>query len=504
MNNPDQVAASQLAGGIAGLLNALLDFLRRLFQPRRKSPIPIEHVVVLMFENRSFDHMLGFLPGGGGLAGDEFNLVDPAAPNSEQVKVNKAAEYITAVDPAHDFISVHTQLYGGPGPATEPAPMSGFVKAYIDQTHGDIQAGKKIMECFDPQKLPALSTLAQEFCLCSRWFSSIPGPTWPNRFFVHAASSDGKVTNDLTHLFGMKTIYDSLSASGISWNIYFNDIPQSLALERLWGKLDHFKPFYQFRTDVKNGSLANYTFIEPRYFSFFEWKANDQHPPHDIKQGEYLIAELYETIRSSPLWEKTLLVVLFDEHGGFYDQIPPSGGVLNPDGQNSSQPPFDFTRLGVRVPAILVSPYIEKGVVDSTVYEHSSVAATLKRLFNLPTFLNARDEAASTFEKNLTRSAPRTDAPLTLPVPGTPDEIRSSRQLMRSDPHARAAQGLVDQAAVSQEPLSEFQETLVVLADRINTRGQALAISPAQPAPPRTEHEGAQHVQDAMGRFLIP
>jgi len=504
MNNPDQVAASQLAGGIAGLLNALLDFLRRLFQPRRKSPIPIEHVVVLMFENRSFDHMLGFLPGGGGLAGDEFNLVDPAAPNSEQVKVNKAAEYITAVDPAHDFISVHTQLYGGPGPATEPAPMSGFVKAYIDQTHGDIQAGKKIMECFDPQKLPALSTLAQEFCLCSRWFSSIPGPTWPNRFFVHAASSDGKVTNDLTHLFGMKTIYDSLSASGISWNIYFNDIPQSLALERLWGKLDHFKPFYQFRTDVKNGSLANYTFIEPRYFSFFEWKANDQHPPHDIKQGEYLIAELYETIRSSPLWEKTLLVVLFDEHGGFYDQIPPSGGVLNPDGQNSSQPPFDFTRLGVRVPAILVSPYIEKGVVDSTVYEHSSVAATLKRLFNLPTFLNARDEAASTFEKNLTRSAPRTDAPLTLPVPGTLDEIRSSRQLMRSDPHARAAQGLVDQAAVSQEPLSEFQETLVVLADRINTRGQALAISPAQPAPPRTEHEGAQHVQDAMGRFLIP
>ena len=504
MNNPDQVAASQLAGGIAGLLNALLDFLRRLFQPRRKSPIPIEHVVVLMFVNRSFDHMLGFLPGGGGLAGDEFNLVDPATPNSEQVKVNKAAEYITAVDPAHDFISVHTQLYGGPGPATEPAPMSGFVKAYIDQTHGDIQAGKKIMECFDPQKLPALSTLAQEFCLCSRWFSSIPGPTWPNRFFVHAASSDGKVTNDLTHLFGMKTIYDSLSASGISWNIYFNDIPQSLALERLWGKLDHFKPFYQFRTDVKNGSLANYTFIEPRYFSFFEWKANDQHPPHDIKQGEYLIAELYETIRSSPLWEKTLLVVLFDEHGGFYDQIPPSGGVLNPDGQNSSQPPFDFTRLGVRVPAILVSPYIEKGVVDSTVYEHSSVAATLKRLFNLPTFLNARDEAASTFEKNLTRSAPRTDAPLTLPVPGTPDEIRSSRQLMRSDPHARAAQGLVGQAAVSQEPLSEFQETLVALADRINTRGQALAISPAQPAPPRTEHEGAQHVQDAMGRFLIP
>jgi len=501
MNNPDQATASQPAGGIASLLNALLDFLRGLFQPARKSTTPIEHVVVLMFENRSFDHMLGFLPGGGGLTGDEFNLVNPADPSSERVNVNKAAEYITPVDPGHDFVPVHTQLYGGPGHGTDPAPMNGFVKAYIDQTGGDIQAGKQIMECFDPEKLPALSTLAHEFCLCNRWFSGIPGPTWPNRFFVHAATSDGKVTNDLTHLFGMKTIYDSLSASGVSWNIYYNDIPQSLSLERLWVKLDHFKPFYQFRTDVKKGTLPNYSFIEPRYFSFLQWKANDQHPPHDLKQGEYLLAELYETIRSSPLWEKTLLVVLFDEHGGFYDQIPPPGGVPNPDGQNSSQPPFDFTHLGVRVPAILVSTYIEKGVVDSTVYEHSSVAATLKRLFNLPAFLTARDGAASTFEKNLTRSAPRTDAPLKLPLPGTPDEIRLSRELLRFEPPARPAQGLSAQAAASQEPLSEFQETLVALADRITTRGRAVGIPQAQPAPPRTEHEGAQYVQDAIGRL---
>jgi phospholipase C len=501
MNNPDRAAASQPAGGIAGLLDALLDFLRRLFQPSRKSTTLIEHVVLLMYENRSFDHMLGFLPRGGGLTGDEFNLVDPANLGSEQVKVNKAADYITRVDPGHEFLAVHTQLYGGPGPGIDPAPMSGFVKAYIGQTGGDLQAGKKIMECFDPQKLPALSTLAQEFCLCNRWFSSIPGPTWPNRFFVHAATSDGKVINDPTHLFDMKTIYDSLSASGVSWNIYYNDIPHSLALERLWTKLDHFKPFHQFRTDVKNGALASYTFIEPRYFSFFEWKANDQHPPHDMKQGEYLLAELYETIRNSPLWEKTLLVVLFDEHGGFYDQISPPGGVPNPDGQNSGQPPFDFTHLGVRVPAILVSPYIEKGVIDSTVYEHSSVAATLKRVFNLPAFLTARDAAASSFEKNLTRSAPRTDAPLTLPLPGTPAEIRSSRQLLRSDSRARPAQGVAGEAAVSQEPLSEFQETLVVLADRINARDQAVGIPPAQIAPPRTEQDGAQHVQDAMRRL---
>lgn len=497
MHQPEQAAASQPAGGIAGLWKALLDFLRRLFQPAPKPGAPIEHVVVLMFENRSFDHMLGFLPDGG-LTGEEFNLVNPADLNSERVKVNQGAGSITFTDPEHTFEAVHTQLFGGAGPATDPAPMCGFVKACIDQTKGDIQAGMKIMECFDPQKLPALSTLAREFCLCNRWFSSIPGPTWPNRFFVHAASSDGRVTNDLTHPYNMRTIYDSLSASNLSWRIYYNDIPQSLALERLWVQLDRFKPFHQFLTDVKTGALASYTFIEPRYFNFFEWKANDQHPPHDIQQGEYLLAEIYEALRSSPLWEKTLLVVLFDEHGGFYDHISPPGGVPNPDGKNSSQPPFDFTRLGVRVPAILVSPYIEKGVVDATPYEHSSVASTLKKLFKLPAFLNARDGAANTFEKNLTRSAPRPDAPLSLPLPGTPDEIRVSRQLLRSDPRQSPPQSL---APASQEPLSEFQETLVALADRINARSQAVGAPPVTPAPPQTEQEGAQYVQAAMGRL---
>jgi phospholipase C len=505
MANTDQATGRGTGGmlsGFAGIISLLSLFLRRLVGFPNRLPTPIEHVIVLMYENRSFDHMLGFLPDGDGLSGDEFNLVDPFNPASEKVLVSKGAGYVDTVDPAHDFLSVATQLYGEPGQVSDPAPMSGFVKAFVKQSGGDVQNGKKIMQCFDPDQLPALRTLAQEFCLCNRWFSGLPGPTWPNRFFAHSATSDGRVDNDVLHPFNMKTIYNSIAENGRSWNIYFNDFPQSLALRRLWSSIDHFRPMYQLHNDVQNGKLANYVFIEPRYFSFFEWQANDQHPPHDVRQGEYLLAEVYETLRNSPVWEKALLVVLYDEHGGFYDEVSPPTGVPNPDGQNSTTPSFDFTRLGVRVPALLVSPYIEKGRVDSTVYEHSSLAATAKKLFNLSGFLTARDRAANTFDENLTRRTPRPDAPLSLPVPGTPAEAQASRQLLRTDPRQRAALGLMDTSKASQEPLSEFQETLVELANQLGAQLPTAAPPLVQPAAPANENAAAQHVQDTLGRIL--
>src|SRR5512140_2812012 len=392
---------------------------------------PIEHVIVLMLENRSYDHMLGYLPNGHGLAGDEFNLVDPSDPTSERVQVSNKADYISA-NPGHEFESVEKQLYGEAGSVLEPAPMNGFVAAHIVKEKGDVELGKKIMECFDPVKIPALTTLAREFCVCDRWFSAVPGPTWLNRFFAHSATSDGMIVDTVRHNYRMKTIFDTLGKNGLSWNIYYGDIPQSLVLEHHWGALEHFKRFEKFYEDMEKGELATYSFIEPRFMNFHEWKANDQHPPHDVRLGEYLIAEVYDTLRNSPLWEKCLLIVLYDEHGGFYDHVPPPGSVPSPDGKRSKKPSFDFTRLGVRVPAVLVSPYVEKGQVDSTVYEHSSLPATLRTLFNLPDGLTARDKAANTFEKNLSRSTPRSDTPLTLPVPGEPEESRSHRELLRT------------------------------------------------------------------------
>jgi Phosphoesterase family len=217
-----------------------------------------------------------------------------------------------------------------------------------------------------------------------------------------------------------------------------------------------------------------------------------------VRQGEYLIAEVYETLRNSRFWETSLLVVPYDEHGGFFDRVSPPESVPSPDGKKSRHPFFDFTRLGIRVPAVIVSPFVEKGQVDSTVYEHSSVPATIKTLFGLPEGLTARDRAANTFEKILTRTIPRLDTPLTLPVPGEPDEIRRHRELLHEDVLEKWRRGEVDQAEMSQEPLSAFQGSLVELTHRIikKARGRLPA------ARIQTEHEAAVHIHENLARFL--
>jgi phospholipase C len=306
------------------------------------------------------------------------------------------------------------------------------------------------------------------------------------------------IVDTAKHDYKMKTIYDALGENGLSWNIYYGDVPQSIILQHHWRTLDHFKRFEKYYADLEKGDLATYSFIEPRYLSFHEWKATDQHPPHDVKLGEYLIAEVYDTLRNSQYWEKSLLVVLYDEHGGFFDRVPPPDSVPSPDGKKSKHPPFDFTRLGVRVPAILVSPFVEKGQVDSTIYEHSSLPATIKTLFNLPESLTARDKAANTFEKNLSRSIPRSDTPLTLPVPGEPEEIRHHRALLRTDALEKWHRGEVEQAEMSQEPLSTFQEALVGLGHLLNKKTH----KKARATPIQTEHEAAVHISESLARFL--
>jgi hypothetical protein len=191
-------------------------------------------------------------------------------------------------------------------------------------------------------------------------------------------------------------------------------------------------------------------------------------------------------------------VVLYDEHGGFYDKVSPPTGVPNPDGKVSQNPAFDFTRLGVRVPAVLASPWIEKGSVDPTPYEHSSLAATLKALFGLPGFLTARDKAANTFEKNLSRTTPRADAPVALPMPGDPAEARRHRGLMRNGPLA----DLLEQAAGSgpkpAAQLAEHHQMLLSLSERL--KGGLAQTLPALVG--QSEHDAAVNILNSVKRFL--
>jgi len=460
----------------------------------------IEHIIVLMMENRSFDHMLGYLPGGDKLSGKEYNLVNPADPASEKVFVSDDSGYITALNPLHDVVSVEKQEYGDVGKIVSPAPMNGFVKVQIENAKGDVAEGKKIMRCFDPARIPALTTLAREFVLCDHWHASVPGPTWLNRFFAHAATSDGVSSDDPTHVYKMKTLFDLLFENGHTWNVYYGDIPQCIILQHGGDALGHFKKFYHFYKDLQQGELAEYTFIEPRFIDFHHWKATDQHPPHDVRLGEYLIAEVYEALRASSYWEKSLLVVLYDEHGGFFDHIPPPDPVANPDGKVANTPPFDFTRLGVRVPAILVSPWVEKGKVDSTIYEHASIPATVRSVFDLPKALTARDRKANTFEKNLSRTTPRKDTPTTLPVPGKPREIHHHRRLLRANEIEEKLLLFFVPHLKSKAELTLFQQSLVGLADRLNDEVDA-GVSKRFGKVTR-EHEAAIHVYGSLKRYM--
>jgi phospholipase C len=415
----------------------------------------IEHVFVLMLENRSFDHMLGFAGIHGidaktgeptavdGLGGSEFNRL----PSGADIVVGRGADWIMGADPGHEFGHVLEQLCGvgaayAPGSAYPPINNSGFAASFAAQDPGHDPA--TVMQCFRPEQVPVLVALATSFGVCDRWFSSLPGPTWPNRLFLHAASSSGLDSSPVgvEHLsavlegykFRNGTIYDRLSAAGLKWHIVEGDeLPQSLTLAGLIDSAlqDHFWDMQEFAAALSTpGFVDNYVFIEPDYghvlYDGSNFKCgNSQHPLDDVTRGEKLIKDVYEMIRRSPYWEQSALIITYDEHGGFFDHVAPPavappGDTPSPDyGHNG----FDFSRLGVRVPAIVVSPYTPSGLVDHAVHDHSSVAATLEALFGMEPLTN-RDRLAVPLMSMFPLPAPRTDAPPSLPDPassGLPD-----------------------------------------------------------------------------------
>jgi len=296
--------------------------------------MPINHVVVLMLENRSFDHMLGFMKTQdwpiNGLSGNESNYPDPQNPTGTPVPMRPKATYVPDLDPGpmHDYANVVRQIHGGTN--------AGFVADYLTIT--DAARAGHVMTGFAPDKLPVLATLAKEFAVCDNWFSSLPGPTWPNRFFVHCATAGGYV-DGAPRNYPMRTLYENLRDAHVNWRIYYHDIPQSLALQN---QRKFFHAQYEiynqsFVRDCKQGRLPQYSFIEPRYFNEGSSRANDQHPIHGVVGGELLIADVYEAVRSSPNWNETVLIIIYDEHGGFYDHVPPPAATP-PDPPNPDAP----------------------------------------------------------------------------------------------------------------------------------------------------------------------
>lgn len=464
----------------------------------------IEHLIVLMMENRSFDHMLGWLQEPGydidGLTGGEWNPIDPSEPPdpSNKVVVTRNAQDVTPHDPGHGFHDVNVQLFSnpsGPPPSGAIGENWGFVFSYAQQDDVTRSTAPAIMDCFDPANLPVLTTLAKEFAVCKRWYSSVPGPTWPNRFFAHAATSKGYLDNSQLHNYDMRSIFEKLSAAGRTWSNYYHEISQTWELQRLDTDAlrNNFKGYGQFRKDAKQGKLPNYSFIEPKYFWWFG-SANDQHPPHGVKAGEALIADVYHCVRTSPLWEKCLLLIVYDEHGGFYDHVTPTAATP-PDNYQSQ---FKFDRYGVRVPAILISPYIGKGAVVGETFDHASIPATLKELFKLDSFLTRRDEAARTFSGVADLASARADTPEDV---STSVHSRIIQESLRA-PSVEEISTAAGTGVASSAPLTSLQWSLIGVANRLPTGEDPQLRAHRTGRLLRTEYDGALHVRETVARFL--
>ncbi|HWY52027.1 MAG TPA: alkaline phosphatase family protein [Chthoniobacterales bacterium] len=372
---------------------------------------PIEHVVLLQLENHSFDQMMGSLkavfPQMEGVNKDKpgVNYDDKNQPFFQK----ETQERQVILDPHHEVDHVARQLAGNNGGFVQD-----FVSMFPDATAEQRQF---IMGCYPLDFLPALHTLGRSFTVCDHWFASVPGPTWPNRFFALSGTSSGRtdMPDDGTHkadLFGyleqtQPTIFDRLNDAEIDWRIYYHDLPQSLVFWRQREPQNSARYFQieDFYRDVqKSETLKPFTYIEPRYNGEDQ---NDDHPPHDIMKAQQLIADVYNAIRSSEVWNSTLLVIFYDEHGGFYDHVIPPAAVPPDDCSTADC----FKQLGVRVPALLISPWVEASVLSQQM-DHTSFLKYLCEKWNLDP-LGERAKQATSFASAICSDwdSPRTDTP---------------------------------------------------------------------------------------------
>lgn len=374
------------------------------------SPDPIKHVILLLLENRSFDEMLGCFHE----RYPELEGIDPSNLRSNPDNAGVAftqketREVQMDLDPGHRFEDVNVQLENNNG---------GFVKSFIERhANSSPEQRQQIMSFYPLMFLDALHRMARDFTICDHWFCSVPGPTWPNRFFAYSGTSSGTVRMpkgitdpDLEGFFAQNqtTLFDRLNEAQRSWKVYFYDFPSSLILnhQRRPENLARYFGIDQFFKEVANeAEFPEFCLIEPKFAGRDQ---NDDHPPHNVMKGEKLIADVYNAIRSrAPLWNSSLLVILFDEHGGFYDHVPPPA-TIPPDTKRDDKLRFDFDRLGIRVPAVLVSPWVDKRV-ENTVFDHTSLLKYLVEKWNLGPLGN-RTAAANSIGVAIQRDTPRED-----------------------------------------------------------------------------------------------
>ena len=402
---------------------------------------PIKHIIVLMLENRSFDHILG----GTQKMRGTYDLSGINKYNGKRYTQQPGAARQVANDPVHETTDVLLQL----GATSNAPPNGGFVQSYA-QKYPSLSDPSEVMRFHDDGTLPAIHSLAAAFTVCDHWHASVPGPTWVNRLFALSGTSLGRVKmpngimNLNLHWYDQPTIFDRLNEKSLEWKVYFGDTPLSLLFVHQWSpenaaRHHHMMGFFQDAAGDADQFPA-FAFIEPAYM---EPGANDAHPPHDIIAADGLVASVYNAIRrNDKLWNSSLLLLLCDEHGGFYDHVSPPDAAP-PDHHNEE---YDFKRYGVRVPALLISPYAGNAVFSSLL-DHTSLLRYLQVKWGLGD-LGDRTAKANTFESVLNLAAPaRSD---------TPARIDSSIQSA-----AKPAAAL--------DALSEHQSALVAMSHNLES-----------------------------------
>ena len=490
---------------------------------------PIKHVVVLMLENRSFDQMLGdfqsIYPQLDGVDRNAEPRVSLDADGNEYQQLHTTAMTVRC-DPDHVLESVLRQI--GAPPAVQgpdgrgnsvvrlllalwhaiprlpsyilkaivwlwrwlrPKPkvmqmqaaqayVGHFVREYVN-SFPDLTDGEKklVMGYYQVGDLPALHALAGEFTICDQWFSSVPGPTWTNRFFFHSGTSLGIASmphdaKDLKNysLFDQRTLYDELNRVGKRWKIYFHSIPQSLVLSGQWTHENRTKysPFSGFAEAAGGPAEAfpDFVVIEPQYMGT---DSHDDHPPHHTMRAQQLIADVYNPVRANEeLWHSTLLIVNYDEHGGFYDHVEPPKTVC-PD---NCQLEYSFDQLGVRVPAVLVSPWLNKGVF-SEVLDHTSVGKYLSEKWGINPLGKRMAQANSIGDAFPGLTEPRTDTPKNIPRPEVPLAIQAPGKPFPENENRVALGALL--ALLEEQRAKRYDQdgvqAMVVLPDSTDAQG---------------------------------
>ena len=324
------------------------------------TPGTIDHVIVLMMENRSFDHVFGArsleegLPVDGLAPGMSNPLPDgtPVAPFPTGVDC--------VADPPHGWTSAHEQHNAGAN--------DGFVRAYAAAGAPD---PAEAMGYLTRARVPVSHALADQYALCDAWHASVMGPTWPNRFYAHGGTSDGQRGNDLAEgggAFRFPTVWHKLGEAGVEWGYYYTDVPFLGLFDGLMAQHRHAL-LEDFLRDAERGTLPAVAWVDPG----FTW--NDDHPPHHPALGQELIAAVVNALARGPLWERCLLVITYDEHGGFFDHVPPPTTADDHAARG-------FDQLGFRVPALLVGPWVRQGVVHERL-EHASWLAYVCERFGI-------------------------------------------------------------------------------------------------------------------------